>query len=119
MDYELDLGHVGVRHPKRSPGRGITGGGEKLRKEAEVGRARLVLEIKSGFSTLAAQDYVRILVSRHNADFDRRDLRQGWHWGLLNSAFDSPRQLRVELLGWMVTLGVDRWLREEAQSKET
>lgn len=58
VDYELDLGHVGLRHPKRSPGRDITGGGEKLRKEAELGRARLVLEIKSGFSTLAAQDYV-------------------------------------------------------------
>lgn len=55
MDYELDLGHVGLRHPKRSPGRDITGGNEKLRKEAEVGRASLGLEIKSGFSTLEAQ----------------------------------------------------------------
>lgn len=76
VDYELDLGHVGLKYPKRSPGRDITGGSEKLKKEAEVRRARLVLEIKSGFSTLAAQDYVRILVSRHNADFDRRHLRQ-------------------------------------------
>lgn len=76
VDYELDLGHVGLKYPKRSPRRDITGGSEKLRKEAEVGRARLVLEIKTGFSTLAAQDYVRILVSRHNADFDRRHLRQ-------------------------------------------
>lgn len=76
MDYELDLGHVCLRHPKGSPGRYLIGGNKKLRKEVEVGRASLSLEIKSGFSTLAAQDYVRILVSRHNADFDRRDLRQ-------------------------------------------